>query len=153
MTRSTEIEALVAETPGPANAGQILAWFQKIEDRIDRGDLMLGLLTVREVELVPRALRHAAEADPVAWVLLAEWLKAPPLDVPDLEGADEALTRALGAGLDEAGLELAELRWFHRRETASEEERREAYRLVEQATQADPEDGEAWHLLGLPWGL
>jgi hypothetical protein len=146
---ATDINALLMAPPGPQSAGRILDWYQNLRHAIDRGDFMIGLRAIDEVEQVPEALRRAAAAEPGAWLKLAEWLQAPEVGEPDLEGAASALAAAQQAGLRGAGRALAKFRWFKQRETSSPEAQREAYEIVREEVEKDPQDAEAFHLLGL----
>lgn len=127
----------------------ILKWFSDLQNRILRGDLMIGILSADEVDRVPAELKKAAEGGAVeAYAKLAEWYSNPPLDQPDYAAAGAALKAGIEAGQDDLKLELARLRWFKLREKASSAERIEAYELTRQYVADHPDDAGGLHLLG-----
>jgi uncharacterized protein len=150
MATEPSIDALLAAELSH-HAGQALVrWVFDINGRIQRGDMMLGILTFEEVRKVPAALARAAEcgiAD--AWLKLAWWLANPPVGDPDIAGAEETLRGAIKAGVPGARLELVQVRWFYRREDASELERLETHDLVRALAEEDGHDAEALYYLGL----
>src|SRR5262245_53672339 len=73
------IDELLSAPASPDNAEALVRWVADLRGRIVRGDMMIGLLSVAEVEKAPLALRKAAESGlATAWFQLAAWLAAPP---------------------------------------------------------------------------
>jgi hypothetical protein len=144
------IDELMKAAPSADTAKKILDWASDVGQRVLRGDLMIGILSIEEVEKMPAALRRAAECGhQEAWFRLAEWYERPAWGEPSAELADEALRRALDHQVPGAGLALARMRWFHRREEATEAEEAEAYGLVAALVKQNDDNDEAIYLLGL----
>ena len=96
------------------------------------------------------ALRRAAECGQRnAWLQLAEWYERPAWGEPDYELADEALRQALDHQVPGAGLQLGRLRWFRRRNEATDAEKAQGFEMVAALVKEDPENDEAAYLLGL----
>ncbi len=144
------IERLLSAPPDAETGQALLDWVANLRARILRGDVTIGILPAEEVQRAPLALRKAAACGLAeGWFQLASWHADPPLGAADVPEAENVLREAMAAGVPGAGVHLARLRWFHRRDTATEDEQREAYRLVEAAAAGDPRDAEAIHLRGL----
>lgn len=147
-----DIRALIAGPPSEENAEKIVAWFDDLMNRIIRGDLMIGILSPDELDVVPDALRAAIRGgDEASWIALASWYQEPPLGEPDYEKAIAVLREAIAAEAygAELELELARLLWFRKRKDTSEDERREAFRLTAAVCDEDPDDFDALYLLGV----
>lgn len=148
--RRRTLDALMATAPSNATGQALLEWARDVQSCIVRGDLMLGILSVEEVESVPAALTQAAHLGVGdAWIELASWLTNPPIGEPDIAGADVALQTAIRANVHDARRRLAEFRWFYRREDASATEREETYRLLQQFLDENSQDSDALYLIGL----
>jgi len=145
-----EIDQLLAAPPSREAGSRILTWCEGLQDRIERGEMMIGLLSIAEVERVPDALRHAAACGhPHAWLLLGSWFMNPPIDETDFIAADRAFVRAVAGGVPSAGMMLARVRWFRRHEDLDERDQAEAYGLVLATIEREPEAADALYLLGL----
>jgi TPR repeat protein len=144
------IDALMKAAPSADTGKKILEWASDIDLRILSGDMMIGILSIEEVEKMPAALRRAAECgQQEAWLRLAKWHQRPGWGAPNLEQADEALRTALDQGVAGAGLALGRLRWFHRRDDATDAEKKQALETVADLAKKDDADGDASYLLGL----
>jgi len=112
--------------------------------------MMIGLLSVDEVERAPQALQKAIDCGLTdAWLALAGWLAAPPYGEPNPAAAVATLKAAIAASVPGAPLRLAEVQWFYRREEASAAEQAEAYGMVQALTAAEPGNAPALYHLGL----
>lgn len=150
MSKPSDIDTLLKADPSPFVARQLVEWAASMRNRIARGDMMLGILTIDEVLKIPMAYRAAAlHGDPAAWVALAWWHANPQIGEPDLDTAEEALKSANDAKVSNARLELAKIRWYFKRDTATAREMEEAYHFVSSAVEAKPENAEAVYLLAL----
>ena len=143
------IDVLMKAAPSAATGKKILDWASDIDGRILAGDMMIGILSIEEVEKMPAALRRAAECGhPKAWLRLAEWHERPRWGEPSYELADQALRLAVDHKVAGAGLALARLRWFLRRDEATDAEKAQAFETIA-ALAKEGDDGEATYLLGL----
>lgn len=150
MSPPEDIHALLNAAPSPAVARRLVAWADATRERIARGDMMTGILTLAEAATIPVAYRTAAQqGDSDAWIRLAWWNVNPDFGEPDLEAAEQALRAAIDAGVPAAGLELVKLRWFFERDTATAGGRDEAYRLVSGIVRSDPGNAEGLYFLAL----
>lgn len=144
------LDALLSAPLSEASGRALILWVRSLYGRIERGEMMIGLLDSREAARAPVALARAVECGlPEAWLDLASWLSDPPLGAPDYVGAEVALQSAQQAGVKGAQLQLVELRWFYRRDETTEQERADTLRLLAGLVGATPEDPRALHLLGL----
>lgn len=144
------IDELMKAAPSADTGKKILDWASDIDGRILSGDMMIGILSIEEVEKMPAALRRAAECGhPEAWLRLAEWHERPRWGEPSFELADEALRLAVDHKVTGAGLALGRLRWFRRRDEATDAEKAQAFQTVASLAKGDDEEGEATYLLGL----
>ena len=150
MSKPVDIDALLKAKPSPEVARQLVEWAASTRNRIARGDMMLGILTAEEVAKIPLAYRAAAQqGDSDAWTALAWWHANPQFGKPDLEAAEQALKAAIDADVSNARLELVKIRWFFKRDTATANEKKEAYRFVSDIVEADPKNAEAIYFLAL----
>ena len=138
-----EIASIMQQPPSAQTGAAALEWAREALGRIARGDDIVGLIRKEEIATIEPALRYAIVGGVVDALLpLAERLRS--------EGrtaeADAILQEALAAGIESATLALVEHRWFHRREEASEEQKREAYRHLESYLTEHPRDRVAIHL-------
>lgn len=146
----TTLRTILSAPPSEQAGRALLEWARDIEARVVRGDLMLGILAIDDVKEVHSALARAGEYGiGEAWVELASWLANPPIGEPDLVGAEEALRAAVRLDVPKARHRFAELRWYYRRDEASEQERDETYHVVREILDGNPADPEAIYLLGL----
>src|SRR5262249_50815749 len=123
MNQPANIDALLKGKPSHAAARELIDWAADTRNRIARGDMMVGILTAEEVSKIPDAYRKAAEfGEPDAWLALAWWHANPQFGDPDLEAAEQALRTAVLAQVPNAGLELAKLRWWFKRDTSTANE-------------------------------
>lgn len=91
----------------------------------------------------------AQHGDPTAWVTLAWWYASPQFGKPDLELAEGALQEAINSRVEIARLELVKIRWFFKRDSATEREKQEAYQLTSSIVEKDPNNAEAVHFIAL----
>lgn len=111
---------------------------------------MIGVLSADEVALAPKALRKARECGvEEALLLLGDWLAAPPLGEPDMVGARTVFREAIAVGIPNAKFRFAEFTWFRCRDTATPEQQREAYLMVNELAERRDDDGRPLYLLGL----
>ena len=147
---SDSIDGLMKAAASEDTGRKILEWASELDNRILRGDLMIGILSIEEVEKMPAALRRAAECGHrSAWLQLAAWHERPAWGKPDYQLADDALSRALDDQVPGAGLQLGRLRWFRRRDEATDAEKAQAFELIAAQVKEDDENDEAMYLLGL----
>jgi hypothetical protein len=87
------------EAPQSPEVGQALAtWVKELRGRILRGDMMIGILSVDEVALAPKALRKASDFGIEGALLdLGDWLAAPPFGQPDPDRPRRRRTHRLPA--------------------------------------------------------
>ncbi|TWT87803.1 tetratricopeptide repeat protein [Stieleria varia] len=150
MSDTPDIDALLQSTPSNAVAGQLVAWADLTRNQIARGDMMLGILTFDEVAKIPVAYQTAAQhGEPSAWVTLAWWHAYPDFGEPDLKSAEYAIAAAIDANVENAKLELAKIRWFFKRDSATESETQQAYQFVSEVVASDPDDADAIYILAL----
>lgn len=144
------IDKLLKSPPSAEGAEELVKWADETRSQIVRGDMMLGILTIEEVEKVAKAYRRAAEMGKAgAWIRLAHWAAAPEYGEQDLVIAESALQKAIETGAEGARLELVKIRWFYKRETATEPERADAFRTIQSIVKAEPENAEAIFFLAL----
>ena len=150
MSKSLDIDSLLKAKPSRSVAQQLVEWAADTRNRIARGDMAIGILSREEVAKIPAAYRSAAQSgDTDAWVALAWWHASPQFGNPDLELAEAALQKAIDAKIKSASLELVKIRWFFKRDKASELERQEAYQLASRIVEGDPNNTEAAYFLAL----
>lgn len=147
---SSDIETLLAAEPSQKLGNDLAKWADSGIARSCRGDMALGILTIEDAQKVPLALSKAAICGvPMALLTLARWHRNPPLGEPDIVLADGILNEAIGKGVPGAKMEMVHLRWFFRRDEATNEERNETCNLCRQLIDEDHQDSEAIHYLGL----
>jgi TPR repeat protein len=150
MTSTHDIDTLLASAPSELVAQQLVEWADATRGRIARGDMMLGILTPDEVAKIPEAYRSAAQHGVAsAWITLAWWLAYPEFGEPDVAASESALHTAINANVENAKLELAKIRWFFKRNTATERERQEACQMLSEIVECDGQHCEAFYFLGL----
>jgi TPR repeat protein len=150
MSDTSDIDLLLQAPASLAVAEQLLAWAEKTRQQIARGDLQLGILSIESLAQIPVAYKTAAQQGlSPAWVTLAWWYAFPDIGEPDLPAAEDAIQEALAADFQDAKLELARLRWFCKRETASLLEQQQAFEYVSEITTDETENAEAFYLLAL----
>ncbi len=150
MSRTSKIDALLQSPPSTALAGQLVAWADATRDRIARSEMEVGLLSIDEVLKIPTAYQTAAQqGDPNAWITLAWWHARPDVGNADLKAAEKAMRAAIDANVATATLELAKMRWFFKRQTATKPEENEAYQLVSEVVNSDPDNADALYILAL----
>lgn len=134
----------------PADATALIEWAKATIGKIERGDMMIGIMSVDVARMVPIALRKALDIGVAeAGLYLADWLLRTPIGEPDLLGAEGVLLEAIALGMDGACVQLMKYRWFYRRETCTDAEAKQAFILLETWCAKNLEDGEALYLLGL----
>jgi TPR repeat protein len=137
--------------PANAQTAQALVdWVGELRARIVRGEMLIGILPIAEVEKAPIALRKAAEyglAD--GWFHLAAWLAAPPFGKANIPEAVAVLRTAMARGVPGAAVHFVRLQWFYRRSEATEAEQSEAHELLTAVVEKEPRNAEAIYLLGL----
>lgn len=150
MSESLDIDVLLQSQPSTTVAEQLVAWADRTRKQIARGDMMLGILTIDDVAKIPVAYQIAAQQGKSnAWVTLAWWFAYPDFGEADLEAAERALRAAIDVNADNAKLELAKIRWFFKRETASEAEQQQAYQSVSDIVASHPDNANAIYILAL----
>lgn len=149
-TGETNIDDLLNAPPSVETARKLNEWADECRNRIARGDLMLGILTVEEVEKISSAYRTAAQfGDTDSWLKLAWWCASPDDGTPDLDAAESALKSAVDSEVPGAELELVKIRWFYKRDSASQEEQEQSYQIVFAIVEKNPKDSEATYYLAL----
>lgn len=144
------IHELLAADQSVETGNALLEWARNLRGRIIRGDMMIGILPVEEVELAPLALRRASECGVKDALLeLGNWFAQPAIGEPDLASARTAFEDAMSAGVPNAQLRYVQFLWYRCRETASSEEQRRAYKLAEEMISNDDDEGRASYLLSL----
>jgi uncharacterized protein len=150
MSKPADIDTLLKAKPSHSVARQLVEWAADARNRIARGDMIIGILTPDEVQKIPVAYRAAAlHGETNAWVTLAWWHAHPQFGKPDLEAAEQALKAAIDGKVPSAPLELVKIRWFFKRETATANEKKEAYRIVSGIVESDPNNAESIYFLAL----
>ncbi len=125
-------------------------WARDLPGRILRGDMMIGILSVDDVGLAPKAMRKAWECGIKEALLdLGNWLASPPYGDPDPAGARTAFREAIGAGVPGAKLRYVEFLWFYCRDTATVTEQREAFEMVDALAKDGEDTGRVFYVLGL----
>jgi TPR repeat protein len=149
-TRPEGIDALLASKPSEEIGQALMQWVEETKNRIARGDMAIGILSIPEVQKVPEALSKAIDCGVQQAALdLAWWYAWPPFGESDPKRGDEILARAIQNGLMDARLRLVQLRWFFRRDESTESERAEAFHLCRVLAQQPDPSGEAAYFLGL----
>lgn len=144
------IASLLDLPDSPAAAAAIVSYVQGLRGRVLRGDMVIGILSIEEIERVPSALEWAAaHGEPTAWLELAKWSAHPPFGEADPERMERALRSAREAGAEGADLELVILRWFFRRSTCTPKEQSETAQILRDLVAAKPTDAVATYYLGL----
>jgi hypothetical protein len=119
-TANDDIETLLAAAPSAEAGRALLGWVKNLYGRIDRGDMMVGILSAAEVGRAPQALERAIDCGVAeARMALADWQASPPFGEPAPAAAVATLRAAIAAGVAGARLRLAQVQWFHRRDEAS----------------------------------
>lgn len=150
MNDKYDIDALLKAQPSNSVAEQLVAWADATRNQIARGDMMLGILSIDEVAKIPMAYQAAAQlGHSNAWVTLAWWYAYPDFGEQDLESAETAIQRAIDADVEMAKLEIAKIRWFFKRNTATEAERQQSYQFVSDIVTLDPDNARAIYILAL----
>lgn len=148
MSHSLEIDRLLNAPASNDAARQLVEWADTARHRIVRGEMMIGILTFDEVAKIPSAYQAAAEQGIAeAWVKLAWWYAHPQFGDANLEAAEVALQRAIKANMGRASVEMAKIRWYFKRDTATEVEQAEAYRATLATVESCPQDAETICLL------
>jgi len=142
----TDINTLLQQEPSADSADDVMEWFEELQNKIDRGDMMIGLISSEELDIVPEALKFAAKGGiKEAWMSLAFWL----MDEEDDKGADKALMEAVENNITDAMLLIAEHRWFLRKDNCTDQEKKEAYELLNKYNDEKKDDSEGIYLKGL----
>lgn len=148
QSQTLSIDALLTAPANEANAEALWAWVARLQERILRGDVALGLLSQEDLDKVPRALARVAGVMPEAWLDLAFWHIAPPLGAPDVAAAEQAVRAAMDAEVPTAVLRWVQLAWMHQRDTLAPDAQRERFERLQQVLQAEPQQAEALNLAG-----
>lgn len=145
-----EIQSLLKEDPSADNARKLLVWADDTRQKILRGDLMIGILSMDEASQIPAAYQTAAEQGcEEAWLKLGLWHRSPDIGDTDIALAEHALQQAVRNNVEDAALELIKLRWFFKRDTATQEEAEATYQLAKQLVEDRSYDDEAVYFLAL----
>ena len=150
MSEDTDIDHLLAPPVSLETGERLVSWADSVRTQIARGDMMLGILSVDDVEKVPVAYQAAADSGvEQAWLRLAWWHALPDLGEQDLVASEMALSGALKVGAIGAELELVKIRWFFKRDSATLAEKKGAYQLASDLVSRSPNDGQATYFLAL----
>lgn len=133
-----------------ADAKALIEWSKATMSKIERGDMMIGIMSIDLARMIPIALRKAldigvAEAGPC----LADWLLRTPIGEPDVLGAEGVLLEAMALGMDVACVQLMKYRWLYRRDTCTDQEAKQAFILLETWCANNLDNSEALYFLGL----
>ncbi|HKD27280.1 MAG TPA: tetratricopeptide repeat protein [Xanthobacteraceae bacterium] len=144
------LDTLLTQPANKETGEALLRWVEDLRGRVLAGEMMIGILSEREVARAPQALERAigCGADE-AWIALADWYASPPYGEPDLVAAPATLRRAIAMNVNGARLRLAEMQWYYRRAEASPTEQTEAYTTAQSLAEADPGNAAALYLQGL----
>jgi len=144
------IHKLLAAPPSPEVGQALVDWVKALRGRIIRGDMIIGILSVDEVDLAPEALRKASVCGIEGALLdLGNWLAAPPFGEPDLAAAQSVFREAVATEVPGARQRLVEFLWFRCRDIATPEEQREACLMAEELAKRGGDEGRSLYLLGL----
>lgn len=150
MNDSTDIDTLLNAAPSISVAEKLVSWADATRERILRGDMIFGALSLNDIAKIPSAYEKAAKCgDLSAWVTLAWWHAYPDFGEPRIDLSERALVSAISADLKSAKLDTAKIRWFFKRETATDAEKQQAYQFASETVADDPENDETIYLLAL----
>ncbi|MBC3908097.1 tetratricopeptide repeat protein [Undibacterium umbellatum] len=145
-----DVPQWIAASTTLADAAELQAWSIAMLNRIERGDLIIGILPVDEARQVPLALRKALDLGLAeAGIELADWLVRSPIDDADVPAAEQVLLEVIALGKHAAAVPLMRYRWFYRREDCAEEEAQQAFALLHQWCIQHQDDSDALYLLAL----
>ncbi|WP_426212706.1 hypothetical protein [Massilia sp. TWP1-3-3] len=133
-----------------ADAMELIAWSKAMVGKVERGDMVIGIMSIDEARMIPVALRKALDIGVAeAALCLADWLLRTPFGEPDVLGSEGVLLEGIALGMDEACVPLMNCRWLYRRDTCTDQEAKQAFILLEAWCAKNFADGEALYLLGL----
>ncbi|MBX7219962.1 MAG: sel1 repeat family protein [Blastocatellia bacterium] len=142
-------QQLLTAPPGEEVGQKLLQWARHTKNNIERGDMMLGILSVAEAQQVPVAFRQAALCGiSEAWMELASWLTQPPFGPPDFAAAEQALRQAITLKVPKAKHKLVELVWYFLRDEATEEQKTDACQYLRELVGENDQDDHALFMLG-----
>lgn len=144
------INDLLNEPPSEAIASQLMEWADYVRGCIERGDMLIGIRSMENLQQIPVAYRRAADyGNADAWLALAWWQVTPLFGDPDLEASEAAFHQAIKANVSEARLARIQMRWFFKRDSASEAEQVQAYQDAVAIATAEPHNADAIYMLAL----
>jgi uncharacterized protein len=133
-----------------ADAIELIRWSKAMIGKIERGDMMIGIVSVDQARMIPIALRKALDIGVAeAGICLADWFVRTPIGEVDIPGAEEVLLEVIALGMDDACMQLMTYRWFYRRDSCTDQEAQQAFSLLEKWCARNPKDSQALYLLAL----
>lgn len=145
-----DLDILLAKPQTENEAIQLCAWAAQVRSRISRGDLLLGILSIYEINKIPLAYEMAAKCGKGdAWLLLSNWYLYPEWGDCKVEQAEIAISHAIELGVNRAAFQLAKLVWYFKRESATENEKASIFEFLSHGLKLNPEDADFLYLLGL----
>lgn len=149
MRAPASIDDLLQQPASEGVAQQLMDWADAACSQIERGDMMLGVLSGDDAAKIPVAYERAADYGLAAARLrLAWWHAMPGFGEQNVSAAESALEAAIDEGVEDAKLDLVKIRWFFMRDTASESKRAHTYELA-QALVDQSTNGDALYFLAL----
>ena len=133
-----------------ADAIELVQWAKSMVGKVERGDMMIGIMSVDQARLIPVALRKALDLGVAeAGLALADWLVRTPIGEADIAAAEDVLLEAIALGLHGACRQLMSYRWYYRRDTCTDQEAQQAFALLEKWFVKNLDDSDAMYLLAL----
>ncbi|MBN1499898.1 MAG: sel1 repeat family protein [Spirochaetes bacterium] len=124
----------ILEAPENAETAEELEyWISSTNNKILRGDLMIGIMDIDEAYKIPAAYEKLIRCGKnEAFEGLAEWYAYPPVGEADCQKADECYMKMMELGIPGADFTLAQFRWFKRRYELSDSEKAESLALLDE---------------------
>jgi TPR repeat protein len=146
----SQLKIQIDASSTPADAMSLIEWSKATMNKIERGDMMIGIMSIDVAQMVPIALRKALDIGVAeAGLCLADWLLRTPIGEPDLLGAEGVILETIALGMDEACVQLMRYRWLYRRHTCTDQDAEQAFKLLEAWCAKNVDNSEAFYLLGL----
>ena len=153
MDNSTQLNKLTQWIDASSTHDDAIAlveWSREMVRKIERGDMMIGIMSVDEARIIPCALRKALDIGVAeAGIHLADWLVRTPIGRADISGAEKVLLESIALGMDEACVQLVTYRWFYRRDTCTDQDAQQAFTLLEKWCAENPSNSKTLYLLAL----
>lgn len=121
------IDEILMKPPSKESANLAMEWYQDLQLRLMRGDLMIGILSMEEVEKAENALQFAYKGG--CTEALFELVNYYKKDYK-YNKVEEILKEAIKAGVKDAVIKLIEFRWFELRDGLPEEEEAETCKML-----------------------